>query len=739
MNTKTVIQFVGTALALSLSACVDNATDADGDGFDVYQDCDDSDAAINPGADELCDGIDNDCSGMIDDYPVDGYTAYVDADADGHGSTTATYFCSYPPYGYVDNQDDCDDGLESVYPGAPEYCDGLDNNCDGIADNDPINPITWYADVDLDGFGDPETSFESCEPPSGYTDDNTDCDDADADINPDTSWYPDDDLDGFGDSSDGAGINSCEPPKDHIRNGEDCNDSNSEVNPDSEEICDGEDSNCDGLIEDNDWDDDGDGLSECEGDCDDTDASIFPGAVELCDNVDNNCSSRSDEGCYYQTEADSDIKLYGVNTESEHFGYSVASGGDLNGDGVDDLVVGAPRSTPYLTQDEVGRADVYFGPLSSAIMSPMDADISIDGLEAYDSLGMNVKISSDLNGDGYDDLLVEANGVDVGQHINNGAVYLFLGPLTASPEITEADAIIRGSGSFSKFGEDAMQTFDLDNDGADELIGSIFGRDTRAGALAIFSEPEGTLSVDDDSDVLITGSMQYAYAGRSMTAGDYNSDGILDIVYGEEGTNQGFIVYGPITGDLDGSDSDVELSSTKGIDRLPGGTISNLAAGDFDGDGYDDLVIGSMHSSYGATYGGRVATFSGPLTSTVNVESDQDFFTYETVNYHYMGSYLDTILAEDIDGDGRSDLIVGVGDNDDAHISAGAAFMHYGPLSGTRSHTQFDHATFGHTNYTRFGRSLGLGDLNDDGQLDLVGGTHLFGIDGSGGTYVFFY
>ena len=739
MNMASKIRPLWFTLALASAACVDITADADADGFGEDQDCDDTDAAINPDAEEVCDGVDNDCSGAVDDNPIDGFTAHADDDDDGYGSAAATVFCSHPPYGYVDNSDDCDDDLESVHPGAPEYCDGLDNDCDGILDNNPLDPLTWYADVDQDGFGDPENSTTACEPPSGHIEDNTDCDDADADISPDTIWYPDADLDGFGDSSDGAWQTSCEPPEDHTRNAEDCNDADSAINPDSEEICDGEDSNCDGLIEDTDWDDDGDGLTECEGDCDDTDASIFPGAVELCDNVDNDCTSRIDEGCYLYTEPEANIKIYGGGLENGHFGYSIDAGGDLNGDGITDLVIGAPRSTPALTLDYAGRADVFFGPLSSGTMTHKSADLSIAGLDSCDYLGANVSLSGDLNGDGYDDLLVDAYGRDIGEHSANGVVYLFLGPVTTSPEITDADAIIRGSGNDSRFGEYIMNPVDLDNDGSDELIGGIFGRDFRAGALAIFSEPEGTINIDNDSDTLITGSVPNAYAGRSMTAGDYNADGVLDVVYGEEGTNQGFIINGPITGDLDERDSDVELLSSKGADHLPGGTISNLATGDFDGDGYDDLVIGSMHSSYGATYGGRVATFSGPLSSTVNVEGDQDFFTYETVQYHYMGTYLDTILTEDLDGDGHSDLMVGVGDNDDHMLSAGAAFVHYGPLSGTRSHTQFDQAFFGHAPYTRLGRSLSVGDINDDGQVDLIGGTHLFGIDGSGAAYVFFY
>jgi hypothetical protein len=154
------------------------STDADGDGhyavgscLSPADDCDDFNPAVFLGATEICDGLDNDCNGIVDDG------LSTDADGDGHYAIGS---CLLP-------NDDCDDNDPSVYPGAPEVCDGLDNNCNGLTDDeDPaVNGQTaYYADADGDGYGDESTLWYSCSQPMGYVTDNTDCDDTNATIYP---------------------------------------------------------------------------------------------------------------------------------------------------------------------------------------------------------------------------------------------------------------------------------------------------------------------------------------------------------------------------------------------------------------------------------------------------------------------------------------------------------------------------------------------------------------------------
>ena len=132
---------------------------------------------------EVCNGLDDDCNGAIDDGATGDNTFYRDNDSDGFGDPNNSLFGSCPiPYGYVFNALDCDDTNYYIHPGGYEYCNGLDDNCDGQID-EGVAPL-WYADTDGDGYGDPNTTQFACNQPQGFVSISGDCDDTNAYIHP---------------------------------------------------------------------------------------------------------------------------------------------------------------------------------------------------------------------------------------------------------------------------------------------------------------------------------------------------------------------------------------------------------------------------------------------------------------------------------------------------------------------------------------------------------------------------
>lgn len=218
--------------------------DLDGDGYDRDEDCADQDASRNPDAEEICDGIDNDCDGQLDNGSVDLQPFYKDADGDGYGYIGNSVEACLAPEGYVSDPGDCNDNYPEVNPAAEEVCDLVDNDCDGDVDGETaIDRQFWYADDDMDGYGNASTGLEACDGPSGYVLDDQDCDDEDAFYNPDTIWTVDYDGDGFGDA--GYIDFACEQPVGYVLDDTDCKDYDANVYPGAVETCDDQDNDCD--------------------------------------------------------------------------------------------------------------------------------------------------------------------------------------------------------------------------------------------------------------------------------------------------------------------------------------------------------------------------------------------------------------------------------------------------------------------------------------------------------------
>ena len=276
---------------------IDDGFNVDGDAFTTCAgDCDDNDITAFPGATEVCDGDLEDCTnGVIDDgFNVDG-DAFTSCGADGIAGTV---------------DDDCDDNNIAVFPGATETCNSIDDDCDTFIDDlDPgvVGQPTWYADTDVDGFGDPAVSTIACFQPAGFVSNTTDCNDTEA-----LAWT-------------GA-----------------------------TEVCDGVDNDCNASVDEL-SDNDLDGVSTCgadflpgtaDDDCDDAEPAMYPGNVEICDGLDNDC-----DGVFLapdELDGDND----GLLSCDEVVAGSDPTNDDTDGDGIlDGVEVGDPLNPTDTDED----------------------------------------------------------------------------------------------------------------------------------------------------------------------------------------------------------------------------------------------------------------------------------------------------------------------------------------------------------------------------------------------------
>jgi len=250
-------------------------------------DCNDDDESVYPGAAEVCgDGLDQDCSGADEACPADPN----DVDDDGDGVT--------------ENQGDCNDASPTVHPGAAEVCgDGIDQDCNGADAVCPPDPN----DVDDDG--------------DGLTENQGDCNDADAEIYPGAAETCGDGIDQDCSGDDAAcppGPNDTDDDGDsYTENEGDCNDGDAGIFPGANDVCgDGIDQDCSGGDEicppdPSNSDDDNDGYTENQGDCNDSNPAVHPGAAEICNNLDDNCNGQTDEGVQASFYRDADGDTYG--------------------------------------------------------------------------------------------------------------------------------------------------------------------------------------------------------------------------------------------------------------------------------------------------------------------------------------------------------------------------------------------------------------------------------------------
>jgi len=335
------------------------------------------------------------------------------------------------------------------------------------------------------------------------------------------------------------------------------------------------------------------------------------------------------------------------------FGVSVSGAGDVNNDGYDDVLVGEYLDNTHLG----GRACLFFGGQNM----DSNADVIFNGKAYLDELGWPVSTAGDVNGDGYDDVIIGAT-YDDSTYTDAGQVYLFYGGKNMDnvedisfPPQSSDDHVMCGS-----------YAGDLNQDGYDDVIVS-----ARNGQYVFYGGP----NMDNSPDMVFSGIDYTSYVGAKC-AGDVNGDGYDDIIVGEPINHTGhdnacnaYIFYGGP--DMD-NESDIVLTGAAVRDEF--GVIV-AGAGDVNNDGYDDVIVGADHNNSAGSHSGSAYVFFGG--KNMDQTADLAFTGKDGDNFGYAASG-----AGDVNGDDFAEVIVGAWENSDAASYAGAAYV-YSLVSGT--------------------------------------------------------
>ncbi|MBC7986492.1 MAG: FG-GAP repeat protein [Sphingomonadaceae bacterium] len=464
-------------------------------------------------------------------------------------------------------------------------------------------------------------------------------------------------------------------------------------------------------------------------------------------------------------------------------GRSVSSAGDVNGDGFDDIIIGASGAAPggvgYTGQSYVvfGKAAGFTASLDLAALDGSDG-FRIDGIDPSDQCGVSVSSAGDVNGDGFDDIVIGAYGGDPGGDTNAGESYVVFGHaggFAPRLDLATLDGIngfrVEGIDAFDRSGYSVSSAGDVNGDGFDDIIIGAHGANPGGAAYAgrsyvVFGRPGefaaslDLASLDGTNGFGIDGIAARDFSGWSVSAaGDVNGDGLDDITIGAFGgdpdgysyAGESYIMFGKSGGFAADFDL-VMLDGTNGfrldgIDGFDRSGISVSSAGDVNGDGFDDIVIGadgayrgSKHFAAGESYVvfGKAGGFA-PRLDLARLDGTNGFRLEGIDRDDRSGGAVSA--AGDVNGDGFDDIIVGADNGDPGGDSnAGESYVVFGHAEGFAR--RLDLATLDGANGFRIdgidagdfsGRSVSTaGDVDGDGFDDLLIGA--YGGDPGGDT-----
>ncbi len=398
-------------------------------------------------------------------------------------------------------------------------------------------------------------------------------------------------------------------------------------------------------------------------------------------------------------------------------GWSVSTAGDVNGDGFDDVIVGAHFTQRSVEVDEEGRAYLFYG--SPTGLSSTPSWTGYGGIAgAY--FGWSVASAGDVDGDGYSDVVVGAKTYSDGQE-HEGKVFVFYG----SPDglSSTADWTVEGDQARAQLGYAVASAGDVNNDGYDDLLaGANLYDDVAVNEGAVFLYYGSISGLNTTPARVFTGGMANAQLGTALAGGDLNNDNYSDLILaapfyanGENSEGKVFVYNGHNTGPSSNPDWEMEGNQ---LQANYGSSVA--AAGDVDNDGYGDLLVSAENYDQTLYNEGKVFLYRGGAAAP-------DLAPLWT----YIGGEWNLILghsvagAGDINGDGFDDIIIGAPHYSNPDLAEGRAFVFFGDTAGPAITPDWVRI-FNYT-YTALGYSVGgAGDVNGDTYSDIILGAPYF-------------